>query len=149
MSDTPSEHTRFKQYLRDLEHVADHSELAVVGAVLHDPDQSMAVSAVLQHINRRAGGLDGDQFAAWARSMAALFDGHDLLLRRLCDWTTLKAINAGQPIDAVALTDATNWLQQAVAETTTSSAALTILAESGHTRRIRNTATTRARRPSR
>lgn len=147
MSGTPSEHIRFQQYLRDLERVPEHSELDLVAAVLDDPDQAMAVSAVLQHLDRRAGGLHDDQFAVWAAHMAARVEGNDLLVRRIRDWTTLKAVNAGQPIDSVALADATNWLQRAIAETTTSSAALTILAEPGRTRRIRNTASIRARRP--
>jgi hypothetical protein len=147
MSDTPSEHTRFQQYLRDLEQVPDHGELDLVGAVLRDPDQTMAVAAVLHHIDRRAASLDDDRFTAWSAHMAEPVEGHDLLIQRLRDWAPLKPTNAGQPIDAVALADATDWLQRRVAETTTSSAALTILAQSGRTRRIRNTASIRVRRP--
>jgi hypothetical protein len=148
MSDTASEHTRFQQHLHDLEQVPDHDELDLIAAVLRDPDQAMAVSAVLHHIDRRASGLDDDQFAAWAARTAARVEGHDRLLRRVRDWTTLKEINAGQPIDGDALADATDWLQRTLAEMTTSSAALTILAESGRTRRVRDTAAIRARRPA-
>ncbi|HEU5427417.1 MAG TPA: hypothetical protein VFU74_11115 [Actinocrinis sp.] len=148
MSETASEHTRFQRYLHKLEQVPEHGESDLLGAVLRDPDQAMAVSAVLQHIDRRASGLDDDQFAQWAAQTATRVEGHAPLVRRLRDWTTLKAINAGQPIDGAALADATDWLQRTLAETTTSSAALTILAESGRTRRVRNTASIRARRPA-
>lgn len=140
MSDAPSEHARFQQHLRDLAHVPDRDELDLVGTVLHDPDQTMAVSAVLQHLDHRASSLDGDQFATWSAQMAALVDGYDQLLRRISDWTLLKAINAGQPIDAASLADATDWLQRRVAETATAPATLALLAEEGRTRRIRNIA---------
>jgi hypothetical protein len=148
MSETPSEHTRFQHYLRDLEQVPDHDEPDLVDAVLRDPDQAMAVSAVLQHIDHRAGGLDADRYAAWAARMAAAVEGHHLLERRIRDWILLKSLKTGQAINAADLADATDWLQRTLAETTTSSATLTLLAEVGRTRRIRDTAHIRARRPA-
>lgn len=146
MSDAPSEHARYHQYLRDLAHVSDCDELDLVGAVLQDPDQSMAVSAVLRHLDHRAGSLDGEEFAAWSARMAASVNGQDRLLRRIGDWTLFIAINAGQPIDAASLADATDWLQRKAAETATAPATLALLAEEGRTRRIRDIASVRARR---
>ncbi|WP_169317174.1 hypothetical protein [Actinacidiphila oryziradicis] len=41
-----------------------------------------------------------------------------------------------------ALTDSSNWLQRKIVDSLDSSAALSVLAETGRTRRVRNTAKT-------
>jgi hypothetical protein len=145
MNDEPSEHARYRHYLDRLDQVSQDSEPELVRTVLADPDKTMAVAAVIHHINSRARTLDNHQFAAWSTRMATLVEGHDLPLQRLSDWTQLKASNAGKPFDPAALTNATDWLQRATAETTTAPAALALLAAQGRTRRVRNTASLRAR----
>lgn len=57
MLQNPDEHVRFAAYLDKLGHVADPDEVDRVGSVLTDPDQTMAQSAVLRHLDRRAAGL--------------------------------------------------------------------------------------------
>ncbi|WP_331749188.1 hypothetical protein OG520_43250 (plasmid) [Streptomyces sp. NBC_00984] len=52
----PDEHVRFAAYLDKLD-VADPDEADLVGSVLTDPDQTMAQSAVLRHLDRRAAAL--------------------------------------------------------------------------------------------
>ncbi|MET8288366.1 hypothetical protein ABZV80_24355 [Streptomyces sp. NPDC005132] len=53
----PDEHARFAAYLHMLEHVTDAVEAVLVRRVLTDPDEAMAQSAVLRHLDRRAAGL--------------------------------------------------------------------------------------------
>lgn len=158
MSGEPSEHERFRQHLRRLEQAEESDELGLVADVLQDPDEVMATSAVLRHIDRRADGLIGgsdgvaddgsgdDRFAAWSARLAAVVDGHSQLLRRLRDWALLKEIHAGQPVAAAQLAEATDWLQRVVAETANSAEVLAALAAMGRTRRVRGVAGLRARR---
>jgi len=64
----PDEHGRFAAYLDKLQHVADTDEVDLVSGVLCDPDQMMAQSAVLRHLDRRAAGLySGPAYEKWAR----------------------------------------------------------------------------------
>ncbi|GAA2016325.1 hypothetical protein GCM10009839_09820 [Catenulispora yoronensis] len=146
MTDTPPEHARHERYLRDLSQASESTELDLIRTVLADPDQVMAVSAVLTHIDRCAGGLDEAQFEAWSAPVTALAGHHDPLLRRIRDWTRLKAMDAGRPVDTADLATAGDWLQRAAAETTTSLEALAVLAAHGRTRRVRNAAQVRAKR---
>ncbi|WP_405796629.1 hypothetical protein [Streptomyces sp. NBC_01506] len=53
----PDEHVRFAAYLDKLRQVADANEVDLVSRVLTDPDQTMAQSAVLRHLDRRAADL--------------------------------------------------------------------------------------------
>jgi hypothetical protein len=53
----PQEHPRFAAFLQALRQVPDDERLALVAGVLQDPDNAMAQSAVLVHLDRRAGSL--------------------------------------------------------------------------------------------
>lgn len=53
----PDEHIRFAAYLDELRRVSEADETGVVSRVLADPDQTMAQSAVLRHLDRRADDL--------------------------------------------------------------------------------------------
>jgi hypothetical protein len=139
--DTPQEHLRFAAYLQALRQVPDDEELALVAEVLQDPDIAMAQSAVLRHLDRRAGILiQGPDYMPWARAMASIVASRPFLLQRLHEWSLFRAVTLGQPWSPDALAEASNWLQLKVAESPGTSEAAVILAQAGRTKRIRNTA---------
>lgn len=125
------------------------AEPELVATVLRDPDTVMAESAVSAHWDTRAAQLiqlGADRFDQWADVIAEQITGHDFLTRRLHEWTLLKSITLGHPWTPHELRTATDWLQRQVADTVTTPDALTLLAEHGRTRRVRNTAAHRLRR---
>ncbi|MEU9225986.1 hypothetical protein AB0D40_16635 [Streptomyces massasporeus] len=142
----PAEHARFAAYLVELEQVADADESALVGGVLADPDPVMARAAVARHLDRRAAELfPTPLWEDWAGAMARVVTGHPFLVRRLQEWSLFRAVALGLPWHRDDLLAASDWLQLKAADGT-SPEALQVLAESGRTKRIRNTARTGDRR---
>ncbi|MFF3306190.1 hypothetical protein [Streptomyces sp. NPDC002952] len=136
----PAEHVRFAVYLSELEQVADADEADLVSEVLTDPDQIMAQSAVLRHLDRRATDLHhGPAYEPWTESMARAAIDHPFLTRRLREWSLLRAITLGRPWHQDALLESSDWLQRKAAAGSNTDA-LEILAERGRTKRIRSTA---------
>ena len=110
-----------------LERVADIDEAGLISEVLSDPDQAMAQSAALRYLDRRANGLHpGPAYEPWAEMMTRATTRYPFLAQRLREWALFRAVTLGQP-----------WAPNA--------AALEILADSGRTKRIRNTARTSPR----
>ena len=88
MSGGPAEHARFHGYIRALSQVADADERDLVRTVLDDPDRAVAQSAVIRQIDRRAEQLgSGERYAQWHERIAPVVQGHELLLRRLQEWS--------------------------------------------------------------
>ncbi|MFJ7067810.1 hypothetical protein [Streptomyces sp. NPDC101115] len=144
----PDEHIRFATYLDELRRVAEADEAATVRRVLADPDRTMAQSAVLRHLDRRADDLHlGPAYEEWCRSMTGTVTGSALLTRRLQEWSLYRAITLRLPWHPDDLLVATDWLQLKTAAGA-SSAALEILAGGGRTKRIRSTATAGLKRRS-
>ena len=144
----PAEHVRFAAYLSALEQVGDADEVDLIREVLTDPDQTMAQSAVLRHLDRRAGDLyPGSAYDLWATSMAQVTAPRPFLAQRLQEWSLFRAVTLGQPWHPDALIDSSNWLQLKAA-TASNTDAVRLLAEQGRTKRIRNTATTNLQRHS-
>ncbi|GAA1504185.1 hypothetical protein GCM10009730_03860 [Streptomyces albidochromogenes] len=140
------EHQRFARYLRELAEGAAEDETALVAAVLRDPDETMAVSAVVRHIDRRANGLlSGPRFEDWARGLAAVIGDREFPVRRLREWALLRAIVRGEPWTAEEVAAASDWFQREAAGTVTSPEALAHLARAGRTRRVRAAAAHRLR----
>lgn len=138
----PDEHVRFAAYLDKLEHVVDSDEVDLVSSVLTDPDQMMAQSAVLRHLDRRAAGLyPGPAYEEWAQTMTQATIDHPFLAQRLREWSLFRAITLKLPWQPDDLLASSNWLQLKTADGTNTEA-IEILAEAGHTKRIRNTART-------
>jgi hypothetical protein len=138
----PDEHVRFAAYVDRLGHVTDSNEVDLVSRVLADPDQTMARSAVLRHMDRRAADLcPGPAFEGWAQAMTAATIGHPLLAQRLREWSLFRAITLKQPWQPDDLLASSNWLQLKTAAATNPEA-IEILAEAGRTKRIRTTART-------
>ncbi|MGW7264854.1 hypothetical protein [Streptomyces sp. NPDC054842] len=136
----PAEHLRFAAYLTELEHVSDADELDLVSEVLTDPDQSMAQSAVLRHLDRRATDIhSGPAYEPWAERMTQVTVRHPFLAHRVREWSLFRAITFGQPWRRDALLESSDWLQLKTAAGPNTEA-VDVLAEHGRTKRIRNTA---------
>lgn len=109
----------------------------------------MAQSAVTRHLDGRAAQLLTDvQFTDWAHLMTTVIEHRDFLARRLREWELLRAVALHEPWSAERLTCATDWFQRKAAtmEIVTSHEALSLLAERGRTRRVRNAASRRMKR---
>ncbi|TPQ17799.1 hypothetical protein [Streptomyces sporangiiformans] len=140
------EHQRFARYLQDLAAVAAEDEVELVAEVLRDPDATMAQSAVVRHVDRRAAQLLSDpQFASWERDLATVIGEREFLKRRLREWALLRSVTLGEPWTAEELTTASDWLQRKATDMVTASDALILLAREGRTRRVRAAATVRIR----
>jgi hypothetical protein len=138
----PDEHVRFAAYLDNLEHVADPDEIDLVSRVLTDPDQTMAQSAVLRHLDRRAAGLyPSPAYEGWAQAMIQATIDHPFLAQRLREWSLFRAVTLKLPWQPDDLLTSSNWLQLKTAAGTNTEA-VEILAEAGRTKRIRNAART-------
>ncbi|QYN18899.1 hypothetical protein [Amycolatopsis sp. DSM 110486] len=144
----PNEHARFAAYLDQLQQIAEADEIDLISHVLSDPDQTMAQSAVVRHLDRRAADLHLDPaYVEWSKAMAQAAIGHPFLTRRLHEWSLLRAITLNLSWRPGDLLTASDWLQlKAAAESST--AAVEILAEGGRTKRIRNSATVSLKRQS-
>ncbi|MDX3235224.1 hypothetical protein PV392_05930 [Streptomyces sp. ME03-5709C] len=136
----PDEHVRFAAYLDKLGHVTEANELDLVSRVLTDPDQTMAQSAVLRHLDRRAAGLfPVPAYGEWAQAITQATIDQPFLAQRLREWSLFRAITLNLPWQPEDLLASSNWLQlKAAAGTNTE--AIEILATVGRTKRIRNTA---------
>ncbi|MFC8361301.1 hypothetical protein ACFUIY_15725 [Streptomyces griseorubiginosus] len=136
------EHVRFAAYLDKLQLVADVDEVDLVRRVLTDPDQTMARSAVLRHLDRRAAVFHaGPAYEGWARAMTQATIDQPFLAQRLREWSLFRAVTLKMPWQPDDLLASSNWLQLKTAAGTNTEA-IEILAEAGRTKRIRNTART-------
>ncbi|WP_055588783.1 hypothetical protein [Peterkaempfera griseoplana] len=136
----PAEHLRFWAYLDELAQVTESDEVELVGRVLGDPDRTMAQSAVVRHLDRRAADLGPEPaYDSWAEKMTRATTGFPFLTRRLHEWSLFRAVISGRQWSPESLLGSSDWLQLKTADASDHTA-LTILAEHGRTRRIRNTA---------
>ncbi|MET9952509.1 hypothetical protein ABZ135_13320 [Streptomyces sp. NPDC006339] len=149
----PPEHRRYAAYLAALEAVtgADAAagptggpdEADLVAHVLRDEDPVMAQSAVIRHVDRRAAALlTAPGFVTWCTALTGAVAGRDFVLRRLGEWTLLRAITLGEGWTPEALATASDWCQRTAVSGRfpVSSSALSLLAEHGRTRRVRTAA---------
>jgi hypothetical protein len=141
-----NEHQRFARYLHELAVVRDEDEADLVTRILRDSDTTMAQSAIVRHLDRRAALLLTDEgFTAWARTMAEISAEREFLARRLREWALLRSITVGEPWGSEEVTTGSDWFQRKAVETLPSPAVLTLLAEAGRTRRVRADASRRLR----
>lgn len=116
--------------------------------VLRDPDPVMAQSAVVAELDRRAQQLlDDPAFTHWAQNIADALAGHDFLVGRLREWALLHTVASGGSWSAEAVVTVSDWCQRKAVEVVDSRALLTMLAERGRTRRVRNAAMRRLTEP--
>ncbi|MFE9929769.1 hypothetical protein [Streptomyces sp. NPDC005533] len=146
----PAEHRRYARYLELLENVPEAEEAGLLAVILRDDCAPMAEAAVNRQLECRAAELLTDAgFPDWARTTAGVIGDRPFLSRRLREWTLLRALALDEPWTAEEVTGASDWFQRTVVEvqTITSPEALTLLAERGRTRRVRNAASRRLRPP--
>ena len=145
MTEGPAEHARFRDYLRALSQVSETDECDLLRTILDDPDQAMAQSAIIRHIDRvaaRLGAADG--YAQRHERIALAVRAHDVPRKRLEEWALFNAVIADHPWSTANLIEASNWLQRKVAEHASSPRALATLTEHGRTSRVRATARSRS-----
>jgi hypothetical protein len=125
---------------------------AAAATILRDPDESVSKTAVVELVDRIAMKADDpNEFRQWAAGLIPIVDrltteGHRRFLhRRIHDWTISLTIEAGSTPTATELASITDWMQRLLADESTSLPVLTMLAETGSTRKIRIVARNRAR----
>ncbi|WP_040815488.1 hypothetical protein [Nocardia concava] len=134
----PDEHRRFARYQQELAQVAPEAEIAVIRAILSDPDDVMADAALVGHLDHRAAQLLTEAtFPDWAFRMSATIANRDFLTRRLNEWTLLRSIVLNTAWTTESVLAASNWFQYKATDLASTPAALTLLATHGRTRRIR------------
>ncbi|MER5478707.1 hypothetical protein ABT026_17305 [Streptomyces sp. NPDC002734] len=137
----PSEHRRYAAYRAALGQVGEGAELALVRRVLSDPDEVMARSAVLEHLDRRAAALLTEPgFEAWTETLVEVVGGDAFLARRVEEWRLLRAVVLGRSWGREAVLQASDWFQWRVVAVAAPPEVLRVLAEDGRTRRVRHAA---------
>jgi hypothetical protein len=147
------EHVRWSVYQRIASVAAASRERggdrAIVAAMLRDPVEMVAKSAVVDLVDKVAvKATDPTEFRRWSAEVLLETDrfeaegNREFVRRRIRDWLCYLSVKDGQvPAE---LAEVSNWMQRVLAETSTSLPVLTLLAESGRTRKIRNIAKNRA-----
>ncbi|GGT73574.1 hypothetical protein P6B95_00185 [Streptomyces atratus] len=132
------QHQRFARYLHEPAVVRVEDEADLVTRILRDSDTTMAQSAIVRRLDRRASQLLADEgFTAWTRAMAEISAERKFLARRLRVWALLRSITVGEPWGSEEVTTGSDRFQRKAVETLPSVAVLTLLAEAGRTRRVR------------
>ncbi|MFI9811240.1 hypothetical protein [Saccharothrix variisporea] len=137
------EHVRHEVYLRVLADATPPDDLPIIARVLDDPDQVMAVSAVVRHLDRM--GESHPDFDTWADAVLPVLGGREFPTRRVAEWLLYRDLAAGGEPDQDRLREASDWLQRKIADNVTSPVVLEVLAEVGRTKRVRNTAKSKIR----
>jgi hypothetical protein len=142
--EVPEEHLRFARYLHELADVRPEDEAGLVEMVLRDADTTMAQSAVVRHLDRRAAELLTDSaFPDWCRALSSVIVDREFLVHRLREWMLLRSVAMGDSWRPAELVGASDWFQRTASQMVTSAAALRLLADSGRTRRVRAAASRR------
>lgn len=149
------EHVRAHLYREIISKVAASQcrdgDRAVVATILHDPVESVSKTAVVQLVDDIAMRMaDPAEFQRWATELAPEIrllkaaGNRDFLDRRINDWAIYLAIRTGRTPRPAELAGTTDWMQRVIAGESVSLPILTLLAEIGRTRKIRNIARDRA-----
>jgi hypothetical protein len=148
------EHMRLRLYRKIIAEAAisQHrdNDRIIVATILRDPVESISKTAVVKFVDDIATrATDPVEFQRWTAELIPeiyLFkaEGNRRFLQyRIRDWTIYLTINAGQTPTPAELTDTTSWMQRKIAEESICLSVLTVLAESGRTKKIRNIARNR------
>ncbi|RII20601.1 hypothetical protein DSC45_05185 [Streptomyces sp. YIM 130001] len=149
------EHVRWAVY-RSVVAVAASScsrerDRALVAAILRDPVEMVSKSAVVELVDRVAEkASDSGVFRQWSVQLRSEIDRfkveshREFVRRRVYDWQFYLAVKEGHVASSAELARVTRWMQRRLAEESTSRRLLTLLAESGSSKKIRNIAKNRA-----
>jgi hypothetical protein len=149
------EHVRLSLYLRVIAEATATQDRAndreVIGRILRDPEELTSKTAFVEFVDNVAGrSTDPAEFERWAAAITPEIESlqaegnRRFLHDRIRDWTIYLTIKAGHTPNSAELAETTDWMQRTIAETSTSLPTLTLLAENGRTRKIRNVARNRA-----
>ncbi len=156
------EHVRSSAYRRVVSAVASSRsrdrdrdrdrDRATVATILRDPLEIVSKTAVVDFVDRMAMRLTGpEEFRQWSAELLPEIDqlkgegNREFIRRRVHDWLFYLTIRDGHVSTTSAeLAKVTPWMQRVLAEGSTSSAVLALLAESGSSKKIRNIAGNRA-----
>lgn len=148
------EHVRTAAYLRVVSVIADSDnrdrDRDIVATILRDPHELGSKTAVVALVDSIAIGSTGpSEFRQWSAALLPEIDRlqsyGDFIRRRIDDWALYLSVRDGHVPDPSELAAATDWMQRKLAEKSTSPPVLTLLAESGNTKKIRNIAKNRTR----
>ena len=151
------EHVRLAGYLDVIAVVtADRCrdrDRAIVACIMRDPYGSAAKTAVVALIDAVAQTMDEpDDFRGWTAGLVPEVDRlatphRTFVHRRIHDWTTYLTMAAGHTVlSAAELATLTDWMQRRIATESSSPVVLTLVADAGSTRKIRNIARSRIAR---
>jgi hypothetical protein len=126
---------------------------AIVATILRDPEEMTSKTAVVAFVDTIAErATSADAFRQWSNEILPELDAfatagnREFVRRRIHDWLFALAVDDGHVPTPAELADVTDWMQRRLAETSTSQPVLTLLAEHGNTRKIRNVAKNRVSR---
>jgi hypothetical protein len=151
------EHVRSSVYQRVVSVAAASrnraSGRATVAAILRDPDEMVAKTAVVGLVDKIAMRTTSPvEFRQWSTELLQETDrlkveAHREFIRsRVHDWLFYLSIKDSKLPTRAELADVTDWMQRLLADHSTSLPLLALLTESGRTTKIRNAAKNRAGR---
>ena len=124
----------------------------LVATIVRDPSEMTAKTAVVDLVDRIAPKAAGpEEFRRWSAEILPQTDrfttesNREFVRRRVRDWQFWWAAEEGHVPAETELAEVTPWMQRLLAEESTSTPVLALLAESGATKKIRNIAKNRRR----
>lgn len=123
---------------------------SIVATIVRDPNEMGAKTAVVDLVDKIAMKTAGPaEFGRWAAEILPETDrlsegNREFIRQRVRDWLCYLSIKDGQVPTPAELAGVTDWMQRRLADESTSLPVLTLLAESGSTKKIRNIAKNRA-----
>ncbi|MEU7578868.1 hypothetical protein AB0B50_14830 [Streptomyces sp. NPDC041068] len=149
------DHVRTSAYLRVVSVTASSRsrdrDRALVATILRDPDEMGSKTAVVALVDEIAGKVTGPaEFRQWSAELLPEIAQlkteayGEFIRRRIHDWLFYLSIEDGHVPTPAELAEATDWMQRFLAEHSTSSAVLALVAESANTKKTRNIAKNRA-----
>jgi hypothetical protein len=148
------DHLRSTSYQRVVAATADADsrdyDRTLVATILRDPVEMVSKTAVVDLIDRLATrATDTREFQQWSAEILPALTRleaeatREFIRHRVQDWLFWLSIKDGHVPVAAELADVTNWMQRLLAEESSSLQVLTLLSESGGTKKIRNIAKNR------
>src|SRR5215472_1296903 len=137
------EQARYDLYGDALRAAGIGTERPVLEIVQRDPDLAMKEAAIVAHIDRVAKELASRQdFSQWWQGQMSSLHVNDLpfAARRAAEWSLIKQIREGEPVDPQLVSDATDWLQRLLVTEAVVDDVLGVLASRGRTKRVRASA---------
>ncbi|MFC8125614.1 hypothetical protein [Streptomyces sp. NPDC057302] len=149
------EHVRSSAYRRVVSVTASSRsrdlDRAMVATILRDPDAIVSKGAVVDLVDRIAMKASGPaEFRRWSAELLPEIDRlkaqgcRQFIRRRIHDWLFYLSVEDGHVPTPAELAKATDWMQRFLAEVSTSSVVLALVAESANTKKTRNIAKNRA-----